>query len=293
MTSEIDYLSSKVRRLEISARRDVLDVFSGMYASAFKGRGIEMEDVREFQSGDDIRAISWKKTAQLGRPFVKEFREERDLTVMLVVDVSSSLSFGSQYESKRTRLAEVGALLAFSAIYNHDRVGLVLFSEGIQKEIHPRRGQRHAARLIRELIDFRPNNHKTALGASLDAFNMATKKRCICFLLSDFLASDYQKQFGLTAKKDDLVAIRLFDPFECTVPKLGLCQMQDLETGNSFLVDVNSSVQEELESQALKRQQEFDALAMKYRAGALSIDTKSSFIEKIAIYFKMRKEKRR
>lgn len=293
MKSEIELLSSKVRKLEITARRQVLDVFSGMYASAFKGRGIEVEDVREYQTGDDIRSISWKKTAQAGRPFVKEFREERDLTVMLVVDVSASLSYGSHFDSKRARLAEVGALLAFSAIYNHDRVGLVLFSEGIQKEIAPRRGLRHGARLIRELIGFVPQNPRTSLATTLDAFNMAAKKRCICFLLSDFLSEGYEKQFGYTAKKEDLVAIRLFDPFESDIPRLNLCQMQDLESGYSFLVDVNADVQQQVAKSAKERQSAFDALAMKYRADALSIDTKGSFVERLGAYFKMRKERRR
>ncbi len=252
-----------------------------------------MADVREFQTGDDIRSISWTKTAQMGKPFVKEFCEERDLTVMLVVDVSASLSFGSHYESKQTRLAEVGALLAFSAIYNHDRVGLVLFSEGIQKEIAPKRGLRHGARLVRELIGFQPDNKKTSLATTLDGFNMATKKRCICFLLSDFLSENYEKQFGYTAKRDDLVAVRLFDPLECTIPKLHLCQMQDLESGRSFLVDVNADVQAQVTQDAKKRAQVFESLATKYRAGAITIDTKSAFVAKLAAYFKMRKEQRR
>jgi uncharacterized protein (DUF58 family) len=143
---------------------------------------------------------------------------------MLVVDVSGSIGYGSMYETKHTRLAEVGALLAFSAIYNHDRVGLVLFSDGVQKEIQPRRGLRHGARIIRELMGFTPKNQKTSLGKTLDAFNMATKKRCICFLLSDFISEDYEKQFGYTAKKDDLVAIRLFDPFEEDIPQMSVCR---------------------------------------------------------------------
>lgn len=286
-------LLAKVRKLEITARRQVLDLFSGMYASAFKGRGIEMEDVREFQTGDDIRAISWKKTAQLGRPFVKQFREERDLTVMLLVDVSQSLAFGSQYETKRERLAEVAALIAFSAIYNHDRVGLVLFSEGVQKEIPARRGLRHGARLIRDLLSFTPVNPKTSIALALDSFNRALKKRCICFLLSDFISGPYEKQFGYTAKKDDLVAVRLFDSMEADIANLGLCQMQDLETGKSFLVDVNDRCALSLKADAAQRKAYFDTLVTKYRAGSLTIDTKSSFIQQLIIFFKMRKEHRR
>lgn len=298
MKSEIEQLSHKVRKIEITAKRQVLDLFSGMYASAFKGRGIELEDVREFQIGDDVRAINWAKTAQLGRPFVKEFREERDLTVMLLVDMSASLAFGSHYETKHTRLAEVGALLAFSAIYNHDRVGLILFSENIQKEIAPRRGLRHGARLIRELIGFQPTGGKTSLAQTLDAFNMAVKKRCICFLLSDFISQEdspqgFEKQFGYTAKHDDLVAIRVVDPYEKTIPKLGLSQMQDLESGLSFIVDVNADVVKTLQEKAQKDQDAFESLGLKYKAGTITIDTQSSFVERIAAYFKMRKEHRR
>lgn len=292
MKSEIELLASKVRKIEITARREVLDVFSGMYASAFKGRGIEMEDVREFQTGDDIRAINWSKTAQMARPFVKEFREERDLTVMLIVDVSSSLAFGSQYETKHTRLAEVGALIAFSAIYNHDRVGLVLFSEGIQKEIAPRRGLRHGARLVRELVGFKPHGNKTSLNSTLDAFNMASKKRCICFLLSDFLCDDYERQFGFTAKRDDLVAIRIVDPFESNLPQIGLTRMQDIESGQSFLVDVNADTLKQVAVCAARQKELLDAMAIKYKAGLITVDTKNSFIERLAAYFKMRKERR-
>lgn len=286
-------MKADARRIEITAKQQVLDLFSGMYASAFKGRGIELEDVREFQTGDDVRAVSWAKTAQLGKPYVKEFREERDLTVMLVVDMSASLAFGSQYETKHERLAEVAALLAFSAIYNHDRVGLVLFADGIQKEIQPRRGLRHGARLIRELLEFRPTGHKSSLAHALDAFNMAIKKRCICFLLSDFIAENYERQFGFTAKHDDLVAIRIVDPYEKNLPRLGLSHMQDLETGYSFIVDVNSDVVEAVQKKAEEAQAKFEALGRKYSAGTITVDTKSSFVERIAAYFKMRKEHRR
>lgn len=289
----MESIFSKVRKIEITAKRQVLDVFSGMYVSAFKGRGIEMEDVREFQSGDDIRSISWTKTAQLGRPFVKEFREERDLTVMLVVDVSGSLAFGSHFETKRERLAEVGALLAFSAIYNHDRVGLLLFSNGVQREILPRRGMRHGARLIRELLGYEPQSMGTDIKSALDSFNRATKKRCICFLLSDFIATGFEKEFGYAAKKDDLVAVRLFDPLECEIPELGLCQMQDLETGRLMLVDVNSSVRAKVIDEAKQRRERFDKLVTKSGAGAVSIDTKSSFVSHLIAYFKMRKRQKR
>jgi len=282
-------LLQKVRRLEITAKHEVLDLFSGMYRSAFKGRGIEMEDVREFQTGDDIRAISWAKTAQLGKPYVKEFREERDLTVMLIADVSGSLAFGSHYERKRERLAEVGALLIFSAIYNHDRVGLVLFSDGVQKEIAPRRGMRHGARMIRELLGFRAENPKTSIAKTLDSFNMGIKKRAICFLLSDFMDDGYEKQFGFAAKKDDLVCVRLFDAMETNLPLLSLCHMQNLETGKNFLVDVNADVKKRVSEEASAKSAYLQELISKYGASGFELDTKSSFVERMVAYFKWRK----
>lgn len=289
----METLYRKVRRLEIRAKRQVVDLFSGMYVSAFKGRGIEMEDVREFQTGDDVRAISWSKMAQLGRPFVKEFREERDLTVMLLVDVSGSLDFGSDVETKRERLAEVGALLALSAIYSHDRVGLVLFSDKVHKEIPPRRGLRHGARLIREILGIKPETTGTSIKSALDGFNRAFKKRCICFLLSDFIDDDYAKAFSYTAKKDDLVAIRVLDPHEEKIPELGLTSFQDLETGKVWLVDVDSQVQERVELSAKKNKETFEQLAIRAGAGVITIDTRRSFIERLIAYFKMRKSHRR
>lgn len=284
---------SKVRRLEITAKHEVLDLFSGMYLSAFKGRGIELEDVREFQTGDDIRAISWAKTAQLGKPYVKEFREERDLLVMLLADVSGSLSFGSHYERKRERLAEVGALLTFAAIYNHDRVGLVLFSDGVQKEIAPRRGMRHGARIIRELLSFTPESPKTSIAKTLDSFNMAMKKRAICFLLSDFMDENYEKQFGFAAKKDDLVAVRLFDSMEMNLPHLTLCHLQNLETKKRFLVDVDADVARRVSEEAKKRENTLHSLISKYGASGFDVDTKGTFLEQVVAYFKMRKRHRR
>lgn len=293
MNNQIESLYHKVRHIEITAKHEVLDLFSGMYASRFKGRGIELDDVREFQTGDDIRAISWRKTAQMGKPYVKEFCEERDLTVMLVVDVSGSLYFGSHHETKRQRLAEVGALLAFSAIYNHDRVGLILFSDGVQKEIAPRRGMRHGARIIRELLSYTPKTAKTSIATSLDSFNKGLRKRAICFLLSDFIDEGYEKQFGFAAKKDDLIAIRLYDSFEEKLPELGLCQMQDLESGKLFLVDVNKETCKNAGLLAQRRAQDLQALITKYGAGGLEIDTKSSFVARMIAYFIMKKRRQR
>lgn len=283
-------LHQKVRRIEIAAKRHVQDLFSGMYASAFKGRGIEVEEVREFQTGDDFRAIDWAKTAQLGRPYVKNFRQERDLTVMLVADVSGSLSYGSHYETKRERLTEVAALLAFSAIFNHDRVGLMLFSDKVEKMIHPKRGLRHGARLIRELLGFEPTSRRTDIAKALDYFNQALKKRCICFLLSDFLASGYEPPLALAAKKDDLVLIRIVDPDEAYLQE-GIVSLQDIETGANFIVDVGEIDALSYTEAWKSHEMQLKDIAARYGQDRVEIDTKSAFLAKMIAFFKERKRR--
>jgi uncharacterized protein (DUF58 family) len=286
-------LFHKVRHIEFVAKQQVLDTFSGMYASAFKGHGVELDDIREFQNGDDVRAISWAKSAQMGRPYVKTFREERDLTVMLVADVSGSLSFGSHYETKRERLAEVGALLAFSAMYNHDKVGLLLFSDHIEKMILPKRGMRQGALVVRELLAFEAAGKKTDIAKALDCLNKTLPKRAIVFLLSDFLDDGYEREFRYTAKKEDLIAVRLFDPLEKALLPVGACHFEDIETGTSYLVDLTKELVEQEALEEDVRRDKLKALSYKSNAGLIEIDTKESFIEKIGTYFALRKKFRR
>lgn len=286
-------LFQKVRHIEFIAKQQVLDTFSGMYASTFKGHGIELDDIREFQNGDDVRAISWAKTAQMGRPYVKTFREERDLTVMLVADVSGSLSFGSHYETKRERLAEVGALLAFSAMYNHDKVGLLLFSDRVEKMILPKRGARHGALVVRELLAFNAAGKKTDIAKALHCLHKALPKRAIVFLLSDFLDEGFEREFRYTAKKEDLIAVRLFDPAERGIMPVGACHFEDIETGTSYLVDMTKEMSKKLALEDEARRAALKALTYKSNAGLIEIDTKESFVEKIGTYFALRKKFRR
>lgn len=285
-------LFNKVRCIEIAAKERVLDLFSGMYHSAFKGKGIEPEDLREYQPGDDIRAISWSKTAQMGKPFVKNFREERDLTVLLIVDISASQSFGSHFETKRKRMAEVAALLAFSAIYNQDRVGLILFSSEIEKYIPPKRGVRHGLRLIREFLAFDAQKKGTDLASALRFASRVTKKRSISFLLSDFMAPNYTKEFLLAAKKNDLVAIRISDPAEEELPALGLVQLVDLETGACENYDLNEEAVHKFSEMQKMRVAEFKTLVGRASAAVIEIETKGAYEPALENFFKMRKKLR-
>ena len=283
----------KVRRLEISAKERVLDLFSGMYHSAFKGQGIEIEDIREYQPGDDIKSISWTKTAQMGRPFVKTFHEERDLIVFLLVDISSSQDFASKGIFKRELVAELGALLAFSAIFNHDRVGLILFSSEIEKYIPPKRGTRHGVRLIRELLTFKPKNRGTDIAKALKFLQTVHHKKAICFLLSDFLTdTPYEHDFLMTSKKDDLIAIRIFDPLEENLPPLGLIQLEDLETGKRGLYNIDQKVQKEFQENVKKRISKLTKLAKEVSASLIEMSTQDAPYDALHRFFKLRKKAR-
>lgn len=285
-------LLHKVKHIEITAKERVLDLFFGMYHSAFKGKGIELEDLREYVPGDDVRAISWTKTAQTGKLFVKNFREERDLTVFLIVDISASQYFGSHYETKRERIAEVGAVLALSAIYNQDRVGLILFSSDLEKYIPPKRGTRHGARLIRELLAFEPQNKGTDIAKALQFINKVTKKRAIVFLLSDFLCplDSYKKEFMHTASKYDMVLLSISDPEEHALPMSGLIRFIDAETAKVQTVHVNSQIKRTLEEEAALDAQKLKVLVGKSGASIIKLDTKNPYEEKLEAFFAMRKK---
>lgn len=285
-------LISKVKHIEITTKKSVMNLFSGMYLSVFKGRGIESEDVREFQEGDDIRSISWSKTAQMGKPFVKNFREERDLSVMLLVDISGSVDFGSHFEKKRDRIAEIGALLAFSAIFNNDRVGMLLFSDTIEKCILPKRGMRHGIRLLRELLAYEPSSKGTDMVKALDYLNKISKKPVICFLLSDFLTPDFSKTLTITAKRHDVVAIRVFDSEEKEPPDLGLVWFQDLETNKISLVHMDGRQAKKLEEQYKTWYEKLHSTIARAGVGFIEIPTYGPFLEKIGAYFKARKKQR-
>jgi uncharacterized protein (DUF58 family) len=229
-------LIQKVRRIEISTRSLVESLFSGEYHSVFKGRGMEFDQVREYQDGDDIRSIDWNVTARMNRPFVKEFVEERELVVMLLVDLSASSDFGSARHFKSEIAAEICSLLAFSAIQNHDKVGLLLFTDRVEKYLAPRKGRRHVLRVIRELLYYQPEGRRTDLSLPLEHLNRVQKRRSVVFLVSDFLDGSFEKALRVTNRRHDLIAVRVSDPREDEIPNLGLVEMEDAETGERILL---------------------------------------------------------
>ena len=234
---ETTELLKKVRKIEIKTRGLSAHIFSGEYHSAFKGRGMAFSEVREYMHGDDIRSIDWNVTARFGNPYVKVFEEERELTVILLVDVSASGDFGTRNQFKKDLITELCAVLAFSAIQNNDKIGVIFFSDRLEKFIPPKKGKTHILRIIRELIEFKPEGKGTSIASALQYLTNAIKKRSICFLLSDFLSNDFEDALKLANRKHDLVALRIQDPCEDKLPNVGLIRMIDPETGNVQLID--------------------------------------------------------
>ena len=229
----------KIRRLELRTRRLVESSFAGQYQSVFKGRGMNFEEVRPYTPGDEIRAIDWNVTARTGEPYIKKFTEEREMTVMIVLDVSASGDFGSVEQSKRELAAEVAAILAFSAIHNNDKVGLLLFSDRVELFIPPKKGRLHILRLIREMLFFRPAGRGTDLGGALEYLNKVVTRRAVLFLISDFLTDDFSRPLTVTAKRHDVVAVTVVDPAEEVLPDVGVILLEDPETGEQIEVDTS------------------------------------------------------
>ena len=229
----------KVRRIEIQTRRMVTDALAGEYHSIFKGRGMEFADVREYQVGDDIRTIDWNVTSRSGQLHVKKFTEERELTVLLVLDASGSADFGTKSRFKREVAAEMGALLAFSAIKNNDRVGALVFTDDVEMYIPARKGRAHVLRVIRDLLYFEPKGQRTNLSRACEYLNRITRKRAVVFILSDFLDTGFEKPLRVAAKKHDLISIFISDPREHDIPPIGLVELEDVETGRKLLLDTS------------------------------------------------------
>ncbi|NLV52461.1 MAG: DUF58 domain-containing protein [Bacteroidales bacterium] len=239
---ETEELLQKVRKIEIKTKGLSNNIFAGEYHSAFKGRGMAFSEVREYQYGDDVRDIDWNVTARFGKPYVKVFEEERELTVMLLVDVSGSLDFGTQKQSKRQLLTEVAATLAFSAIQNNDKIGVIFFSDKVEKFIPPKKGRKHILFIIRELLSFQPESQKTDVGFAVQFMTNAIKKRCTVFLLSDFFdPNDYTNQLTIANKRHDVVALQIYDRRMVELPDVGIVKMKDAETGKDIFVDTSSS----------------------------------------------------
>ncbi len=233
-------LIKKVRRVEIKTRGLSRHIFAGEYHSAFKGRGIAFSEVRAYQYGDDIRLIDWNVTARFNHPYVKVFEEERELTVMLLIDVSGSGSFGTSAGFKRDVITEIAAVLSFSAIFNNDKTGVIFFSDRVEKFIPPQKGKKHILRIIRELLDFNPSSKNTNLDVPLRFLTNAIKKRCTGFIISDFIAPPFEEPLRIASSKHDLVALKIFDPLERSIPDIGMVKIADSETGRERWIDTSS-----------------------------------------------------
>lgn len=282
-------LLKKVRKIEIKTRRLSDHIFSGEYHTSFKGRGMTFSEVRQYQYGDDIRAIDWNVTARYNEAHVKVFEEERELTMMLMVDISGSESFGSKNEFKKDIVTEIAATMAFSATQNNDKIGLILFSDQIELYIPPKKGKSHVLRIIRELIEFEPKSYKTDLAQALKFLSGTQKKKAIVFMISDFMSTNYEQTLKIAGKKHDITGIRVFDLREEKLPNLGMVSMQDAETGKIQLVDTGSkTVRMEYEKEYRQKVHYFEETFRKSGSGIVSTRVDESYVTKLLTYFKSR-----
>lgn len=287
---ETSELLKKVRQIEIKTKGLSANIFAGEYHSAFKGRGMAFSEVREYQYGDDIRDIDWNVTARYNKPFIKIFEEERELTVMLLIDVSGSQYFGTRSAIKRDIVTEMAATLAFSAIQNNDKIGVIFFSDQIEKFIPPKKGRKHILYIIRELINFKAESNKTDLNVPLRFLTNAIKKRCTAFFISDFInASNYDNALTIANRKHDLAALQVYDKTDTTLPNVGLMKVRDFETGNEGWIDTSSSKVRNQYGQWWKdRQKEMLSTFVKCGVDSVSISTDEDYARSLLALFKMR-----
>ena len=282
----------KIRSLEIKTRGLVEAAFAGDYHSVFKGRGMNFEEVREYQPGDEIRTIDWNVTARLGSPFVKKFTEERELTVMLIVDVSASGNFGSTSQSKRELAAEVASLLAFSAIRNNDKVGLLLFSDRLELFIPPKKGRSHTLRIIREILFFEPAGRGTNPAAALDHLNRIVTRRAVVFFISDFQAPDFSRELAVTARRHDLIAIRIQDERESALPNIGILTLEDAETGQQIEINTaDRNVRARFSALAEAQQAELRRVLRQNRIDRIDLRTGDDYLPALRTFFKNRERR--
>ncbi len=279
----------KVKRIEIQTRGLVNDIFSGEYHSVFKGRGMEFSEVREYQIGDDIRLIDWNVSARMGHPFVKVFEEERELTVILLVDVSSSADFGTVERMKGEIAIEICALLAFSAIKNNDKVGLIIFTDRIEKFVPPKKGKTHVLRVLRELLYHEPEGKGTDISLALEYLSRIITRRSVVFLVLDFNSDDYQKAMQIANKRHDLVAITITDPREIELPNIGLVELEDAETGEIIMLDTaDSTIRQTFTRITSNSREERDKNLRSMNVDSIDIRTDVSYIEPLIKFFRMR-----
>ncbi len=286
-------LAKKIRLIQIHSRRAVNDVLAGEYKSVFKGSGMEFDEVREYAPGDEIRSIDWNVTARTGRPFIKRYVEEREQTVLLIVDLSASGDFGSHGQKKNEIAAELCALLSFSAIRNNDKVGLIAFTDKVEKFIPPKKGQTHILRLVREILQFRPAGRGTNLASALEYAARITHRRSIVFLLSDFHDSGYEKPLRILSRRHDVVAMSINDPYESSLPDVGLIELEHAETGKQQIVDSSSpQVRERYRQVALNRSKGLELFLRRLSVDQIRVTVGDDYLLDLIAFFRRRESRR-
>ena len=282
----------KVKRIEIQTRGLVNNFFGGEYHSVFKGRGMTFSEVREYQPGDDIRLIDWNVTARSGNPFIKVFEEERELTVFLIVDISASGAFGSESQLKKNTGAEIASVLGFSAIKNNDKVGLILFSDEVVKYVPPKKGKSHVLRVIRELLYTKPNGNGSSIKDALEFLMKVSKRRCVVFLLSDFLDNKFWNSIRITNRKHDLIGIKIYDPYEINFPDIGMIKVEDPETGSMFWIDTSFEPDlKQMNNNNIKSLVDLEKQSAKIGLDIISISTTEDYVDPLMKFFKRRGKK--
>ena len=286
-------LLKKVRKIEIKTKGLSNHIFAGEYHTAFKGTGMAFSEVREYQPGDDLRSIDWNVTARYNSPFIKVFEEEREMTVMMLIDISASGDFGTNTQFKRELATELAAVLAFSAIKNNDKVGIIFFSDTVEKFIPPKKGKGHILRIIREILTFQPKGKKTNIAEALTYLNSVIKKRSICFILSDFMSPEFENPLKIASKKHDLVGLRIYDKREEVLPNIGLIPIEDAETEKRFFLDTSSKkVRDSFRKDKLEKNQELKRLFFANGVDLIDIETGNDYVKPLMNFFKNRGKRR-
>ncbi len=289
MIKDTEEILKKVRKIEIKTRGLSKNIFAGEYHTAFKGRGMTFSEVREYQYGDDVRNIDWNVTARFNKPYIKVFEEEREMTMMLLVDVSGSGEFGTTHQIKRDMMAEIAATIAFSAIQNNDKIGVIFFSDQIEKFIPPQKGKKHVLYIIRELLSFQPQSKKTDIQGALQYLTNAIKKRCTTFVISDFISQDFSKSLVIANRKHDICALQIYDKRETTLPSVGLIKMKDAETDEDLWVDTSDKrVRQAYEKHWRERQETLKQYFNQSGVDSISIATDDDYVKALMKLFKQR-----
>jgi len=281
-------LLRKIRKIEITTSRLVSNQLAGQYHSVFKGRGMEFEEVRPYSPGDDVRVIDWNVSARMNEPYIKRFKEERDRTVMLLVDMSASGIFGSRTQSKREVAAEIAALVAFSAISNNDRVGLIVFTDVIELFVPPKKGKRHVLRVVREILGFQPQSPRTDISVGLDYLAKVARRRSVAFLVSDFIADGWERSLRIAARRHDLVPVAIVDPLEEALPRLGLVSFEDLESGDLFEFDSSGPEADEYRERVAAQARERETTLRRLKLDFVNVRTDKPYVDAMVEFFRAR-----